>query len=80
MTSECDAEQCPQLARSWWTWATRTAWVCSGASPSPYWSLRPVCGGTEWEAEPNHVRPATADERLHADTARANARSRGEVL
>ncbi|MFJ5889911.1 hypothetical protein [Streptomyces californicus] len=46
----------------------------------PYWSLRPVCGGTEWEAEPNHVRPATADERLHAETARANARSRGEVL
>ncbi|MFH8882175.1 hypothetical protein [Streptomyces californicus] len=46
----------------------------------PYWSLRPVCGGVEWEALPEHVRPATAAERLRAQTARANARSRGEVL
>ncbi|MFF5876620.1 hypothetical protein ACIQ9M_19530 [Streptomyces californicus] len=46
----------------------------------PYWSLRPVCGGVEWEARPEHVRPATAAERLRARTARANARSRGEVL
>ncbi|WP_228989562.1 hypothetical protein [Streptomyces sp. DH8] len=46
----------------------------------PYWSLRPVCGGVEWEAVPERVRPATAAECLRAGTARANARSRGEVL
>ncbi|MEE1738652.1 hypothetical protein PUR49_36820, partial [Streptomyces sp. BE147] len=23
----------------------------------PYWSLRPVCGGQEWEADPEDVRP-----------------------
>ncbi|ARF62407.1 hypothetical protein B1H20_14100 [Streptomyces violaceoruber] len=46
----------------------------------PYWSLRPVCGGVEWEALPEQVRPATAAERLRAQTARANARSRCEVL
>ncbi|MDT0399960.1 MULTISPECIES: hypothetical protein [Streptomyces] len=45
-----------------------------------YWSLRPVRGGVEWETEPDRVRPATPAERLHAETARANARSRGEVL
>ncbi|MEV0125531.1 hypothetical protein AB0I16_28985 [Streptomyces sp. NPDC050703] len=46
----------------------------------PYWALRPVCGGTEWEAEPEHVRPADVMERLRAKAARANARSRGDVL
>ncbi|MFD8692977.1 hypothetical protein [Streptomyces sp. NPDC059651] len=46
----------------------------------PYWSLRPVCGGTEWDAEPEHVRPADPIERLSAETARCNARSRGRVL
>ncbi|MFD5900884.1 hypothetical protein ACFWHG_05220 [Streptomyces microflavus] len=46
----------------------------------PYWSLRPVSGGTEWEAEPEHLRPADPMERLHAETARANARSRGALL
>ncbi|MEU8630497.1 hypothetical protein [Streptomyces sp. NPDC048669] len=45
-----------------------------------YWSLRPVCGGTEWEAEPEHLRAADPAERMHAETARCNARSRGEVL
>ncbi|WP_327694461.1 hypothetical protein [Streptomyces sp. NBC_00459] len=45
----------------------------------PYWSLRPVCGGTEWEADPEDVRPATPAECLSARTARENARSRGEV-
>ncbi|MFG3406841.1 hypothetical protein [Streptomyces sp. NPDC048142] len=45
-----------------------------------YWSLRPVGGGIEWEAEPRHVRPAFPVEQLRARTARANARSRGEVL
>ncbi|SCE26651.1 MULTISPECIES: hypothetical protein [unclassified Streptomyces] len=46
----------------------------------PYWSLRPVGGGAEWEAEPEHVRSADRMERLRAKAARANARSRGEVL
>ncbi|MDG9681504.1 hypothetical protein OHA63_22020 [Streptomyces anulatus] len=46
----------------------------------PYWSLRPVGGGAEWEAEPHRVRPALLIEQLRARTARLNARSRGEVL
>lgn len=45
----------------------------------PYWSLRPVGGGPEWEAIPEYVRPATRDERLRARTAYENARSRGDV-
>ncbi|MFG2600457.1 hypothetical protein [Streptomyces sp. NPDC048462] len=45
-----------------------------------HWSLRPMGGGTEWEAEPRYVRPALPIEQLRARTARANARSRGEVL
>ncbi|MFF2715767.1 hypothetical protein [Streptomyces sp. NPDC058011] len=44
------------------------------------WSLRPVGGGREWEAEPGRVRPALLMEQLRARTARLNARSRGEVL
>lgn len=46
----------------------------------PHWSLRPVGGGREWEAEPRDVRPALLIEQLRARTARLNARSRGEVL
>ncbi|MFJ1802537.1 hypothetical protein [Streptomyces sp. NPDC088180] len=46
----------------------------------PYWSLRPVGGGREWEVEPRYVRPALLMEQLRARTARLNARSRGEVL
>ncbi|MGW0559617.1 hypothetical protein ACWDZ4_03015 [Streptomyces sp. NPDC003016] len=46
----------------------------------PYWSLRPVGGGAEWEAEPERVRPVDPIERLSAETARANARSRGDLL
>lgn len=46
----------------------------------PYWSLRPVGGGAEWEAEPARVRTADPIERLRAETARANRRSRGELL
>ncbi|NED93346.1 hypothetical protein G3I76_76575 [Streptomyces sp. SID11233] len=45
----------------------------------PYWSLRPIGGGPEWEAIPEYVRPATRDERLRARTAYENARSRGDV-
>ncbi|MET9916329.1 hypothetical protein ABZZ04_04505 [Streptomyces sp. NPDC006435] len=46
----------------------------------PYWSLRPVCGGTEWEAEPAKVRVPEPMERLRAETARCNARSAGRIL
>lgn len=42
----------------------------------PYWSLRPVNGGSEWEAVPGQVRPPTPAERLTGENARVNARSR----
>lgn len=44
------------------------------------WWLRPVRGGCEWSAAPTDVRIAAPAERLRAEAARANARSRGEVL
>ncbi|MFE6662988.1 hypothetical protein ACFVFH_05400 [Streptomyces sp. NPDC057697] len=46
----------------------------------PYWSLRPVCGGAEWEVEPVNVRVASPMERLRAENARCNARSAGRIL
>ncbi|MFF2331315.1 MULTISPECIES: hypothetical protein [unclassified Streptomyces] len=46
----------------------------------PYWSLRPVGGGAEWEAKPEWVRSLTPAERLRAEISRANRRSRGELL
>ncbi|MEU0626625.1 hypothetical protein [Streptomyces sp. NPDC005989] len=46
----------------------------------PYWSLRPVCGGREWEAEPANVRAPSPMERLRAEIARCNARSEGRIL
>ncbi|WP_335938032.1 hypothetical protein [Streptomyces sp. PTD5-9] len=46
----------------------------------PYWSLRPVGGGAEWEADPSCVRLAGPIERLRAELGRANRRSRGELL
>ncbi|WP_309505938.1 hypothetical protein [Streptomyces pyxinae] len=47
---------------------------------SGIWFLRPMGGGTEWTADPADVRPADPEQRIRAKTARANARSRGEVL
>lgn len=44
------------------------------------WSLRPIGGGTEWTVNPGDLTPAGPEQRLRAETARANARSRGEVL
>ena len=41
----------------------------------PYAMLRPVGGGREWEADPAHVRPATAEERLSAGVKAANMRA-----
>lgn len=42
----------------------------------PYVQLRPLGGGREWDADPARVRPASAEERLRAGVAAANARSR----
>ncbi|MDI3405779.1 hypothetical protein [Streptomyces cavernicola] len=44
------------------------------------WFLRPALGGREWEVAPEHTRAATSEQRLRVETARANARSRGELL
>ncbi|MFI9627433.1 hypothetical protein [Streptomyces sp. NPDC052042] len=44
------------------------------------WSLRPIGGGVEWTVAPEAARPADPIERLRAELARANRRSRGEVL
>ncbi|MFF4320256.1 hypothetical protein [Streptomyces sp. NPDC001568] len=46
----------------------------------PYWALRPVRGGAEWEAEPRYVRPAEPMERMRAENARRNARSAKGLL
>ncbi|MFJ2921290.1 hypothetical protein [Streptomyces sp. NPDC087307] len=46
----------------------------------PYWSLRPLGGGVEWEAEPEWVQALTPAERLSAENALRNLRSsRGGV-
>ncbi|MFI9343311.1 hypothetical protein ACIG0D_18880 [Streptomyces sp. NPDC052773] len=45
----------------------------------PYVQLRPVGGGTEWDAEPGTLRPVTVGEALSAGVSVANARSRGEL-
>lgn len=46
----------------------------------PYVQLRPIGGGREWDAQPDHLRPVTAEEALSDGVAEANARSRGECL
>ncbi|MFJ2257458.1 hypothetical protein ACIOKD_03785 [Streptomyces sp. NPDC087844] len=46
----------------------------------PYLQLRPLGGGREWDADPAQVRPASAQERLRASVAAANARSRSAPL
>ncbi|MCS0604761.1 hypothetical protein NX794_26610 [Streptomyces sp. LP11] len=45
----------------------------------PYWSLRPVGGGVEWDADPALVRPANDTERVQARTSYVNRRSRDEA-
>ncbi|MGY4740580.1 hypothetical protein [Streptomyces sp. ATMOS53] len=49
-------------------------------SVGPYVQLRPLGGGREWDADPARVRPASAEERLRASVAVANARSRRTPL
>jgi hypothetical protein len=44
-----------------------------------YVQLRLVGGGTEWDAEPDKLRPVTAEEALSAGVSVVNARSRGEL-
>jgi hypothetical protein len=44
----------------------------------PYVQLRPIGGGREWDADPEHIRRTTLSEALRADVKAANARSRGE--
>jgi hypothetical protein len=44
----------------------------------PYWQLKPPGGGREWDAH-GPLRPATTAEKLAADAALVNARSRGEA-
>ncbi|ATW52890.1 hypothetical protein CGZ69_27770 [Streptomyces peucetius subsp. caesius ATCC 27952] len=42
----------------------------------PYVQVRPLAGGREWDAEPDHLRALTQDELLSALVAEVNARSR----
>lgn len=42
----------------------------------PYIQLRPLAGGREWDAAPDHIRVLTSHELLSALLAVANARSR----
>lgn len=42
--------------------------------------LRPIGGGLEWDASPDHVRPATDEERMRARVRHENHRSRNGGL
>ncbi|MET7904824.1 hypothetical protein ABZS86_26530 [Streptomyces sp. NPDC005355] len=42
----------------------------------PYLQLRPLAGGREWDADPDHVHPLTPAELLRARLAETNAHSR----
>ncbi|MFC8075321.1 hypothetical protein ACFUN8_07245 [Streptomyces sp. NPDC057307] len=46
------------------------------ARQGPYYQLRPLGGGREWDADPARVRPLTPAELLSARVADANTRSR----
>ncbi|MFJ2818419.1 hypothetical protein [Streptomyces sp. NPDC087294] len=46
------------------------------AALSGRWYLRPVNGGVEWDVDPRDVSPASPEQRLRAELARANAQSR----
>ncbi|WP_405801987.1 hypothetical protein [Streptomyces sp. NBC_01506] len=45
----------------------------------PYFQLRPLGGGREWDADPAGVRPLSPAELLSARLAYANTRSRGRA-
>ncbi|MFH8659983.1 hypothetical protein [Streptomyces afghaniensis] len=43
----------------------------------PYYQLRPVGGGREWDARPENIRELTQEERLRVQLRTVNRRSRG---
>ncbi|MET7762602.1 hypothetical protein [Streptomyces sp. NPDC005336] len=45
----------------------------------PYLQLRPLAGGREWDADPDHVHPLTPAELLRARLAETNAHSRRDL-
>lgn len=45
----------------------------------PYYQLRPIGGGREWEVRPENIRQATSIEVLSAKTDAVNRRSRREL-
>jgi hypothetical protein len=45
----------------------------------PYYQLRPIGGGREWDVSPEHVEKADPMAVLSAKTDAANRRSRGEL-
>ncbi|MGW7367289.1 hypothetical protein ACWGI8_28650 [Streptomyces sp. NPDC054841] len=45
----------------------------------PHVRRTPPAGGVKWDRPPEALREATPQRRLGAGTARANARSRGEI-
>lgn len=75
--SEGTAEATPEIGDVMFDEATRKVGELMG-HVGPNWQLRPIGGGREWDA-PGPIRPATAAEKLSADVALANARSRGEL-
>lgn len=44
--------------------------------PGPHVQLRSLGDGVEWNADPDHVRPVTPEDRLKVRLAETNARSR----
>lgn len=46
----------------------------------PYVMIRPLGGGREWQADPEHVRLATQDERLSAGVRAVNERARAAAV
>ncbi|MGW6306212.1 hypothetical protein ACWFRQ_06495 [Streptomyces niveus] len=46
------------------------------AHQGPYFQLRPLGGGREWDADPTYVRPLNPAELLSARLTQANTRSR----
>ncbi|WP_258382900.1 hypothetical protein, partial [Streptomyces sp. NTH33] len=45
----------------------------------PHLRLRPLSGGREWDAVPDHVQPLTPAELLRVRVAETNARSRQDL-
>ncbi|WP_338781689.1 hypothetical protein [Streptomyces sp. DG1A-41] len=43
----------------------------------PYYQLRPVGGGREWDARPENIRELTPEERVRAKVRTVNRRSSG---